>query len=208
MDPLGVAIAGGTWMIYDECISNALTEEAGDLVIPMSELIKDPTYKAFLQTKPKTPKISRDPKWVKTPPWVVYVQREMGGKWGKKEFWKYSDAFKFFRTWMKAGCYDATIHNKRIPFEPPSRLARIRGKFVKGSDGKMRQATKFVYWRVPSALMADQPDHNWCLYCRRPTVFKFYSKHKRLGAVDPTVKRCCICGASERVALSRKERNL
>src|SRR6478609_4617875 len=99
--------------------SAILTEEAGDAVIPMSELMQDPTYKAFLQTKPKTPKISRDPKWVVTPPWVVYVQREVNGPWGKKEFWKYSEAFKFFKAWMKRGAHDATINNRRIPTPPP-----------------------------------------------------------------------------------------
>lgn len=173
-------------------------------MIPMSELMQDPTYKAFLQTKPRTPKISRDPKWVLTPPWVVYVQRTADGPWGKKEFWKYSEAFKFFKAWMKNGAHDATINNRRIPTAPPSRLARIKGKYIKGSDGKMRQATKFVFWKVPAKLAMDQPSHFWCLYCRRPTIFKFYSKHKRLGVVDPTVRRCCICGASERIATEAK----
>lgn len=170
----------------------------------MSELIKDPTYRKFLETKPRTPKCSRDPKVNKTPPWRVYVQRETDGPWGYKDFWKYSEAFRFFRAWLKRGAHDVTINNKRIPFDPPVRLARIKGKYVVGSDGVKRQATKYVKW-LPK-LLPEDAQHHWCRYCRRPTVFKFYSKHKRLGPVDAAVRRCCICGASERIALTTDER--
>lgn len=171
-------------------------------MIPMSELVQDKTYRKFLETKPVLPPIARSKKMAASPPWVVYIQREPEGKWGKKEFWKYSEAFHFMRLWLKKGAHDAAINCKRIGFDPPTRLARIKGKFVRGSDGKMRQATKFVPWVLPTAMVMDQPEHHWCRFCRRPTVFKFYSKHRRLGAVDPGISRCCICGASARIALS------
>lgn len=170
----------------------------------MSELLKDPTYRKFLETKPSTPRVSRDPKVVKSPPWVVYVQKEANGSWGKKEFWKYSEAFHFFKIWMRRGAHDATINNKRVPTNPPSRLVRIKGKFVVGSDGKSRQATKYLVWKPP--LQPEDEVHHWCKYCRRPTVFKYFTKHKRLGRVDATVRRCCICGASERIAMLDSER--
>lgn len=175
-------------------------------MIPMSELIKDPTYRKFLETQPKTPKISRNQTMQKSPPWVVYVQREADGPWAKKECWKYSEAFKVFRHWLKKGAHDATINNKRYPTPPPSRLVKIKGKFVTGSDGKRRQATTYVTWRLPAAMSLDQPTHHWCLYCRRPTVFKYFSKHKRMGNVDSSVRRCCICGSSERIAMLDSER--
>lgn len=171
----------------------------------MSELVKDPTYRSFLETMPPAHPIAAEKNAQKSPPWVVYVQIEAGGRWGKKEFWKYSKAFKFFRAWMKRGAYDATINNKRVPTSPPSRMVRIRGKFIKGSDGKVRQATTSVFWKLPSALAIDQPEHHWCLYCRRPTLFKFYSKHPRLGAVDGFTPRCCICGASSRIAFHHSD---
>lgn len=175
-------------------------------MIPMSELVKDPTYRRFLETMPKTHPLSRDKKTQKSPPWVVYVQVEADGKWGKKEFWKYPKAFKFFREWMKRGAHDATINNKRVPTPPPSRIVRIKGKFITGTDGKQRQATTIVPWKLPSALQIDQPQHHWCMYCRRPVMFKFYSKHPRLGPVDSSVPRCCICGASARVALHSSDK--
>jgi hypothetical protein len=167
----------------------------------MSELVRDPVYREFLQTKPKVPKHLRDPAIMRTPPWVVYVQRKTGGKWGKKEFWKYSDAFKFFRAHLKAGAHDAAINNRRIGYEPPHRFVRIRGKYKVGTDGVKRQVKKLVWWKPNSALLADEQEHHWCRYCRRPTVFKYYSKHRVLGPCDPEVPRCTICGASVRIAI-------
>lgn len=167
----------------------------------MSDLIKDKTYKKFLTTQPGLPPAMKDPRLAPSPPWVVYVQREPEGPWGKKEFWKYTDAFKFFAAWLKKGAHDLALANKRYGYEPPYRFARIRGKYVVGSDGIRRQATKAVPWRILD-LPDGEPEHHWCKYCRRPTVFKFYSRHKRLGVVDQTVPRCCICGSSARIALS------
>jgi hypothetical protein len=170
----------------------------------MSELVKDPVYRKFLETQPKTPRITRDKAMMQSPPWVVYIQREVDGSWGKKEFWKYSEAFKFMRAWLKRGAHDAAINNKRFGFDPPLRFARIRGKYIVGSDGVKRQATKAIPWQPK--LGPGDPEHHWCRFCRRPTVFKYFGKHKRLGRVDPTTPRCSICGASARIALGHADR--
>ena len=116
---------------------HAPTEE--DSLIPMSELVKDPVYRRYLQTKPDLPPVARS-KLNQSPPWVVYIQKDAHGKWGKREFWKYSEAFKFMSRALKLGVADAALNCKRIGFEPPSRFVRIKGKFVTGSDGKRRQA--------------------------------------------------------------------
>lgn len=167
-------------------------------MIQMSELVKDPTYKRFLQTKPKLPPIANNKHLQNRPPWVVYVQVKVDGPWGKKEFWKYTKAFDFLKRCLKANVHDATINNRRVPTDPPMRLVRIKGRYVVGSDGVRRQATTPMPWKP--RLSGDDVGHQWCPYCRRPTVFKFYSKHKALKEYcDPSVRRCCICGASERI---------
>jgi hypothetical protein len=174
----------------------------------MSELVKDPAYRKYLQTKPKLPAVAKS-RAHRSPPWVVYVQRRADGPWGKKEFWKYSEAFKFLAKALKLGVHDAAINCKRIGFEPPSRFVRIKGKFVTGSDGERRQATKVVPWKP--RLLPEDPDHEWCMYCRRPTIFNYYRRHKALKGVeylDTTVRRCCICGASERIALLPSRRHI
>ena len=178
-------------------------------MIPMSELVRDPVYKRYLMTKPTLPAVARSKKLMASPPWVVYVQRELGGNWGKKEFWKYSEAFNFMKKALKLGVHDAAINCKRFGFEPPSRFVRIKGKFVTGSDGVRRQATKAVPWKP--RLDVGDADHEWCMYCRRPTEFKYFRKHKALKMIevlDSTTRRCCICGASERIALLPNRRRI
>lgn len=173
-------------------------------MITIRELLEDPTYRQFLQTKPKLPKGSTDPELMKSPPWVVYVQKQSGGGWAKKEFWKYSEAFNFLKQMLRAGIHDGTINNRRNDTLPPSRWVRIKGKFVRGSDGVLRQATREVVWKPK--IPADEEFHTWCKFCRRPTVFKYFRRHKAfIGTpmedfMDPTIPRCCICGASSRIA--------
>jgi hypothetical protein len=172
------------------------------VLIPMSELVKDPVYKRFLETQPLLPPIARNPEVMSTPPWVVYVQRELHGPWGKREFWRYGEAFRFMAKALRLRVADVTIHCRRVGFEPPSSFARVRGKFIVGSDGVKRQATRRVYWKPH--LLPEDPDHHWCMYCRRPVEFNYYRKHKAvMGVVDSTTPRCCICGASVRIAIHR-----
>lgn len=164
----------------------------------MRELLKDDRYKKYLLQKPELPPAAKDRSL--SPPWVVYVQLEADGRWRRKGFWKYGEAFKFFKK-MLPRAHDLALNNKRIAFDPPTRIARIKGRYVIGSDGVKRQATKIVRWQPK--LGPDDEGHEWCRYCRRPTLFHFYSQHHALrnGGVDGSVRRCNICGASERIAL-------
>jgi hypothetical protein len=172
-------------------------------MILMSELLKDSFYRAFIEKTPEQPELAKDKARMKSPPWVVYIQREADGKWGRREFWRYQKALKFMIAWLDKGAHDAALNNRRVSFYPPSRLVRIKGKFVVGSDGKQRQATKLVVWKPKVELLTDEADHFWCSYCRRPTIFRYYKRHKALGGMelDQSTARCCICGASSRIAI-------
>lgn len=176
------------------------TEEDMPEVIPMSELIRDPDYRKFLTTTPSLPAHAANKRMNASKPWVVYVQKESGGKWGKREFWTYKKAFRFFKQCLtEYKVHDLAINCKRVGFEPPFKWVRVRGKYVTDSKGKKRQAQARVYWKAK--LAPEDEEHHWCKYCRRPTVFKYFSSHKRLGVVDPNIMRCCICGASARIAI-------
>lgn len=177
-------------------------------MITLIELLEDPVYKAFLLKQPQIPKTAKaNPS---SPPWRLWVLLHGEFRWRKRDFDTYTEAFNFLKKKLKTGkIKDAAIHCKRVAFPPPIRLAKIKGKFIKGSDGKLRQATKYVEWTVK--LPAEEPEaHRWCPYCRRPTVFKYYTRHHALDSiqgkgimVDPSVKRCCICGSSERIVSYR-----
>jgi len=179
-------------------------------MIPMSELLKDPAYRRFITRLPEVPTPANNK--VLSPMWVVYVRLKPDSPWKRKSFRSYKKAFKFFNKARKVGVYDLAINNKRIYYDPPSRFVRIKGKFVIGSDGVKRQATKLVEWKP--RLSAEDADHEWCGYCRRPVEFKYYNKHAAIKRpdslwdipLDNSVRRCCICGASERIAIPWQHR--
>ena len=163
----------------------------------MPELLKDATYRRFLEREPHLPEIANDKALQKSPPWIVFIQREVDGPWGKKEFWKYSKALKFLQKGIRLGVHDAALHCRRFSFDPPTRVARIKGKFVTDSQGNQRQVTKPVPWKVK--LEPGDAEHRWCRYCRRPTEFRYFRRHRRLNLIDTTIRRCCICGTSTRL---------
>ena len=172
-------------------------------MLSIHDLLEDSRYKEYFCRVPKLPAHAKSGA-AETPAWVLYVRYHGESRWRKKECVTYPEAFKKLKMLIKRGrVADAAINCKRYSFAPPMRLVRIKGKYMVGTDGVRRQATKFVEWRA--SLPADEPDeHRWCPYCRRPTVFKWYSRHpalSKLGVdIDPSVRRCCICGASERIS--------
>lgn len=170
-------------------------------MITLPELLKDPKYKEFFCKVPKTtvPKPGQQP-------WRLFIQREPGGPWAKKEYEKYADAFRRVAVDLKSGrLHDGAIQSRGIAFAPPTRVARITkgGKpvYQVGSDGKRQQKTVTVRWQ-PRLDRTDEP-HIWCTYCRRPTVFRWFKTHHSIrgtaldGLVDPSQRRCTICGVRE-----------
>jgi hypothetical protein len=174
-------------------------------VISIHDLLEDPSYKSFFCTPPKLPPSARRSDL--SPPWILYVKLHGDPRWRRREHATYADAFKQLRKLMHEGrVWDAAINSKRCSFAPPMRIVRVKGQYMIDSTGTRRQVTKQIEWRP--RLPADEVEsHRWCPYCRRATVFRYYSKHHALGAeivpgvrADGSVQRCCICGASERVA--------
>lgn len=171
-------------------------------MLTIIDLLEDPIYKAYFCKVPKLPKTSST-----TPPWRLYIQRKGETRWRRRDFDTYSAAFKVLKKLLKEDkVKDAAIHCRRMSFAPPVRMMKIRGKYVRGSDGVSRQATKRVDWepKIPADIFDE---HEWCPWCRRPSVFKYYSRHHALGqlgmTIDPSVPRCVICGASVRIATYR-----
>lgn len=183
-----------------------MTEEPG--LITLVELLEDARFKAFFQTPPKM--LKPLPGQL---PWRVHVQRQAGGPWAKKEVATYAEGFRIIRHNLRAGTlHDGAIQSRSIPFGPPFRIAKVTrggkpvyhlkdGKRVLGTDGRPIQKTVKVDWK-PS-LDPTEDAHDWCTYCRRPTVFRWFKSHRALrsaglqGLADPGDRRCTICGARE-----------
>lgn len=157
-----------------------------------------PQIRELLLTKPPAgpPAIS--------PPWRVYVQKKEDGPWARKDFHTYKSAFDFFK--LKRHVWrDVSITSKRQRFEPPGRVVRIvRGGqpvWVNTPTGK-RRATRLVPIKPP-------PEHLWCMYCRRFTVFAWFTSHhahrgEHALLMDPTARRCAVCGTREETAAYRR----
>jgi hypothetical protein len=138
------------------------------------ELLEDKVFKAWFNRIPKTqppPSLHRPPK----PAWVVYVQRERDGGWARARFHKYTEAHRYVSKHYKK-VWDLALGCHRRDYGPPL--------IVVSQNGHKRNAL----WRgVPEG-------HQWCGYCRRPTVFRFFSFHHSLGSVADYEPRCSICG--------------
>lgn len=167
-------------------------------MITLPELLDDKRYREFF---------SRVPKQGPTPMnWRIYVQRKSEGPWAKKDFASYADAFRRIAKELKEGrLHDGTIQSRGIAYAPPERIVRVtkngRPVLVKDSKGNLVDKTAIVVWRPK--LPADEEEHHWCTYCRRPTVFRWFAAHHTLrnspvtGCIDPTDRRCTICGGRE-----------
>ena len=168
-------------------------------MLTLIDLLEDPIYKAYFCRVPKLPATTST-----SPPWRLFVLKKGEKVWRRKDFPTYSAAFKVLKKMLKQGVVrDAAIHCKRMSFPPPVRMMKIRGKYVIGSDGVRRQASKRVDWQ-PKNQSDIFDDHQWCPWCRRPTIFNYYSRHQNLNGlgmpIDPSTLRCSICGASTRIS--------
>lgn len=144
--------------------------------LSFDELLSDPLFKSWIKKPPKLP-LSRLRDYH---PWRVYVKFENKG-WAKKDFLTYVQAYNFLvRIRHLKGSRvleDACIHSKSWEFKPPT---------VKLKDGRR-------------TYMAMPPGHDWCGYCRRPTVFNYYSTHHQWPEWMKNLpwKCCSICGLTE-----------
>lgn len=166
-------------------------------MITIHELLQDKLYKEFFLTNPIVP--AYWPTILDRMPWRVYVQRRVDGPWAKKDFHTYKQAFKFLRPWLPKA-HDATIQSRGMAYDPPFKVVRITrgGKPVLDERGK--QKLRRVIW-APTLPLGEEI-HVWCTYCRRPTVFRWFSYHHAFPKgykISTPYQRCVICGTSERV---------
>jgi hypothetical protein len=67
---------------------------------------------------------------------------------------------------------------------------------LKGGKTKTIKYQKRVYY----APIVNWPGHTWCPYCRRPTVFGWFTSHHAFPPSLPPLpykKRCGICGIAQ-----------
>lgn len=110
-------------------------------------------------------------------PWRVYVYRD--GKWARRDFARWKKGLKFLMSHLDE-FEDAALMSKVRQFKPP--VVRLRGSDVKE-------------YRIPG-VPGEHPDHQWCGYCRRPTLMAHFSRHHVIPRPIVWKKRCTMCGYS------------
>jgi hypothetical protein len=154
-------------------ITTQAIDRGGDMVseqVTLRELVRDPVYRTWI----KTPPLGGFPQHAR---FKVYVQRTQGGPWAKKDFEDFKVAYNFLARHFKSW-HDASLTCCNEESRPP----------IVRKDGK----------RQYHAPLLAYPGHIWCTYCRRPTIFGFYSTHHTFAARGmkplPYRRRCGVCG--------------
>lgn len=158
-------------------------------MITLPELLEDKNYRRFFEKPPVIPNVQRT-----APPYRLWVRRD--GKWFKRDISSYRSG----RDWILDRLDvidDGALAIKGTMSPPPTRLVKVKRGGVLltkvGSDGVERPVVREAPWVVH--LPADEVKHLWCPYCRRPTVFTWFSKHHNQPKVlQPEFERCTICG--------------
>jgi hypothetical protein len=139
--------------------------------VTLRQLLSDPVYRAWFKTEP----VGGFPKHCK---FRVFAQVEKGGRWAKKDFGDFKSAYNFVARNLNRW-HDAALVSRTHECRPP--VVRVNGK------------------RAYYAAVLTLEGHRWCPYCRRPTVFGFFSRHHAFGHFKPLPfkLRCGVCGISE-----------
>lgn len=169
-------------------------------MITLEELLQDEDYKKYFLTVPKLP-----PHYRGRLMWKLMILKEGETQWRVKKFPSYTEAFKALKK-LRPNIKDGLINSPGLDWQPPAKRFRVKGQYTRVGRRKVPMV-RVVAWKPQ--IPADLPNHHWCPYCRRPTVFDYFDVHpamtvqrvgRGLGAnVDPSLLRCGICAASEQL---------
>lgn len=166
-------------------------------MIPIHELLEDKTFERYFTTVPHLYPIQADGRLV----WRVWVKPSPTSPWRKKDVARYSNAVELVTTRLD-DIYDAAIQCRGRGYEPPVRRVAVTRGGVPQLDTDGKRIVKRIVWRTPADLTQAYGPHDWCFYCRRPTVFAYIRNHHAFkgSALEAfpsdTVRRCTLCGVS------------
>lgn len=164
-------------------------------MITIQELLRDPQYRDYFKKVPKLP-AHYTPENL---PWKLIIMKKGENVWRTKRYGTYAEAFGGLKKVLPI-IDNAAINCPALSFMPPLKTYRIKGKFIGNTK---RPLLKTVVWQP--RITADMEPHNWCPFCRRPTVFRMAVRavSKKNSPFAPVMSepqlRCSICGAGERI---------
>ena len=171
-----------------------------DPQVTLRELLQDPVYKQWFRKPPNL----GDQFVPSGRPWRVYIQRQVTpdrpeGKWGRADFQSYAKAANFLIGHLRSGAHDGALTCPSHAFHPPVLVSKEPKRVlvtVQLRGGKTKKVRRYAYQRYYWRPAMELYGHQWCPYCRRPTVFAYFSRHHALptNLCLPYELRCSICG--------------
>lgn len=164
-------------------------------LITIHELLKDKEYREFFLKTPVLP----DHYGPENKPWKLIILKRGETQWRSKRFGTYKEAFTGLKT-MLPSIINGAINCPPLDFMPPVKNFRVKDKFV--GNGHLRKP--LIVSRVwKPRITDDMGEHNWCTYCRRPSIFRYAMLSRSTAGYAPIAGepeiRCIICGASSRL---------
>lgn len=181
-------------------------------MVRMQDLVEHEDFWNWMHKEPKQPQVNGTNSLGLG--WVVMVQREENGPWGRVRVETYDEGLSKLERWLDREIWDVALLNLRREYPPPllGYQTKKRKKAVRNSRGELLYHTWEridvpVRWRWPTPH-----GERWCPHCRRPTKFRVFRRHPAINC-DPMMKRidlvaeprCSVCGIRWG-ALTRKAR--
>jgi len=174
-------------------------------LIPLGDLLEDKTFrKFFTETPPMYPHQA-----ARSDGWRLWVRFNQTSPWRRKDVTHYQSGVDYVLPRIEDGSiHNAVLQCRGVSYKPPTRRFLVRdpktGKPMLVVDGKGNVSKKVVekVWAPSSELIQEYGPHDWCFYCRRPTVFAYFRKHHAFIGTplepyfDGSIRRCAVCGIS------------
>lgn len=175
-------------------------------MIPIGELLEDKIFnRYFTQTPPMYPHQANKPDG-----WRLWVKSDPDSPWRRKDVRHYEAGVQYILRGIGEGSlHNAVLQCRGVSYKPPVRRLLVRDPKTKQpllvTDSKTGIVSKKVLekiWQPSPDLIQEYGRHEWCFYCRRPTVFAYFAKHHAFAGTslepyyDGSVRRCAVCGIS------------
>lgn len=173
-------------------------------LITIHELLDDEKYAKYFNAVPVLPDHYYNEG---STPWRLMVLVKGEHKWRSKRFADYDEALEQFEKLLPK-ITNGAINSPGLNFMPPIRHARVKNRVHPKTKRPLIVSRVWV-----PALSGEMPQHHWCGYCRRPTIFG----HKAMPAkmlngfrlpASSVAYRCTLCGSNaELMDIRRPELN-
>lgn len=174
-------------------------------MIPIGELLEDKTFQKFFTTTPHM----YPHQAARVDGWRLWVKFNANSPWRRKDVAQYQSGVNFVLSRLDDGTiYNAVLQCRGVSYKPPTRKFLIRDPktqqpvLVVDSKGRVSKKVLEKVWAPDSGLIQEYGPHDWCFYCRRPTVFAYFRKHHAFAGTalepyyDGSIRRCAVCGIS------------